>query len=123
MTATQPCGLNGCPNPTDPDSPIGRCMDCTAPFLANITRQREADAKRRAAMTGRAPVDAILLAQAFLRDDDAAGQVIINNCDIHSVSLQLCGWIYACIRERGADVEERLAIWLNAMRAEIGESA
>jgi hypothetical protein len=72
-------------------------------------------------LTKRAPIDGILLAQAFYRDDDHAGQVIINNCDIHSVALQLCGWIYAGIRQAGEDVEERLSLWLERTRDEIGE--
>lgn len=79
MTDNQPpsCGLNGCANPTDPDSPVGRCIDCTSKYLAEVFSQRWVEDKRTAAMTGRASVDAILLVQAFLREDDDAGTRLI----------------------------------------------
>jgi hypothetical protein len=70
----------------------------------------------------RAPVDAILLAQAFHRDDDAAQQVVLKNCDPHSVALQLCGWLYATLRQFDVDIEDRLGIWLDAVRAQTGEA-
>ena len=69
---SQMCGLNGCINPTDPDSPIGRCVDCTTVRLQEIMRLRAADAQRKAAVSRRAPVDAILVAQAVYRGDREA---------------------------------------------------
>lgn len=72
-------------------------------------------------LTKRAAVDAVLLAQSFHRDDDPAVQAILNNCDPYSVALQLCGFLYATLRHCGADVEERLGIWLAATRQQLGE--
>jgi hypothetical protein len=72
--------------------------------------------------TRRAPVDAVLIAQAFYRDDDAAVGVLLNNADPYSVTLQLCGWLYATLRQFDVDIEERLGMWLDAARAEVGEA-
>lgn len=124
MTATTrlgQCGLNGCTNLTDPDSRIGRCMDCTAAVEVEIMRVFKIQQDRRAAVTRRAAVDAALLAKSLHRGDDAAGQVIVDHCDIHSVVIQLTGYLLATLRHFGVDVEERLDMWLTAARNEIGE--
>jgi hypothetical protein len=71
--------------------------------------------------TRRAPVDAVLIAQAFHRDDDAALSVLFENCDPYSVALQLCGWLYATLRQFDIDIEDRLGIWLEAALREVGE--
>jgi hypothetical protein len=61
------------PRPSGPDSPVERCTDCTSKYLAERFGQRGVEDKRKAAMTRRASVDAILLAQATLGEDDDAG--------------------------------------------------
>jgi hypothetical protein len=71
--------------------------------------------------TRRAPVDAVLIAQASYRDDDAAAKVLLDNCHPYSVAVRLCGWIFATFRQFDVDIEDRLGIWLDAARAEIGE--
>jgi hypothetical protein len=96
-------------------------MDCTLAVHVELMRIHDVERQRRAAVTHRASVDAVLFAQAFHRDDTAAGQAIINNCDIHSVAFQLCGFLFAALRHFDVDIEERLSIWLNETRAEIGE--
>jgi hypothetical protein len=37
------------------------------------------------------------------------------------VALQLCGWLYATLRQFDIDIEDRLGIWLEAARREVGE--
>ncbi|MCZ0732216.1 hypothetical protein [Mycolicibacterium iranicum] len=118
-----PCGLNGCAQPTDPDSPIGRCGDCTLAWTVEWMRLQEISRRRREAVTNRAPVDAILLAQAFYREDTAAGQAVADNCDLWSVLMQTFGFLFATLRQFDVDIEERLDIWLAATRAEIGEAS
>jgi hypothetical protein len=71
--------------------------------------------------TRRAPVDAVLLAQAFYRDDDAATKVLLDNCDPYSVALQLCGWLFTTFDQFDVNTEERLNIWLDAGRRQVGE--
>ncbi|WP_024445635.1 hypothetical protein [Mycolicibacterium iranicum] len=73
-------------------------------------------------MTKRASVDAVMLAQAFYRDDDAAVEAILKHCDPHSVALQLCGFLYATFRQFDVDTEERLNIWLTETKKQIGEA-
>jgi hypothetical protein len=73
-------------------------------------------------LTKRASVDAILLAQAFHRDDDAAQQVVLKNCDPYSVALQLCGFLFATFRQFDVDIEERLGVWLETTRGQTGEA-
>ncbi|MDX1890120.1 hypothetical protein [Mycolicibacterium sp. 050158] len=73
-------------------------------------------------LTKRASVDAVLLAQAFLRDDDTGAGVIMKNSDPYSVALQLCGFLFATFRQFDVDPEERLAIWLDATREQTGEA-
>ncbi|MDX1883051.1 hypothetical protein [Mycolicibacterium sp. 120270] len=121
MTDTTVCGLNGCTNPTDPDSGIGRCMDCTLVWELEVVRIGDVERQRKAAKTRRASVDAVLLAQAFHRGDNAAGQAVADNCDVWSVLVQTFGFLFATLRQFDVDVEDRLAIWLEATRAEIGE--
>lgn len=72
-------------------------------------------------VTARASVDAVMLAQAFYRDDDAAVDAILKHCDAHSVALQLCGFLYATFRQFSVDTEERLNIWLTETKRQTGE--
>lgn len=72
--------------------------------------------------TQRASVDAILLSQAFLRDDDHGVEVILKNGDPQSIALQLCGFLYATMRQFDVDIEDRLNIWLQATREQTGEA-
>jgi hypothetical protein len=72
--------------------------------------------------TKRAPLDAVMLAQAMHRGDDSGQQIILKNCDPYSVAMQACGFLLATFREGGVNVEERLAIWLAATRRETGEA-
>jgi hypothetical protein len=37
------------------------------------------------------------------------------------VALQLCGWLYATLRQFDIDIEDRLGIWLEAALREVGE--
>ena len=39
----EPCGLNGCTNPTDPDSPVGRCGACTLAWSVEWMRLQDID--------------------------------------------------------------------------------
>ena len=117
------CGLNGCANPTDPDSPIGRCMDCTAEFMVEWRRLQEVDRRRKAAVTRRASVDAVLMAQAFYRDDSAAGQAVANHCDVWAVLVETYGFLFATLRHFDVDIEDRLDIWLKETRSQIGEAS
>jgi hypothetical protein len=71
--------------------------------------------------TRRAPIDAILLAQAAYRGDDAAVMVLLDHCDPYSVVLQLCGWITTTFEQFDVNTEERLRIWLDAARRHVGE--
>jgi hypothetical protein len=73
-------------------------------------------------LTRRAPLDAVLLAQSFYRDDMAATAVLLANCDCYSVALQLCGFLFATLTHFDHDVEERLAIWLEETRRQTGEA-
>jgi hypothetical protein len=122
MTSTTAlCGLNDCARPVDPDSPIGRCSDCTLEWRADVTRALDAERQRKAAKTRRAPADAILLAQSLHRGDTGAGQVIVDHCDIHSVVIQLAWYLFVTLQHFDIDIEERLGVWLTGARAEIGE--
>jgi hypothetical protein len=121
MNQPSTCDLNGCTNPVDPDSPVGRCAGCSAAVEVEVMRIFKLQQERRAAKTRRASVDAVLLAQAFHRGDDTGGQVIVDNADIHSVALQLCGYLFATLRYFDVDIDERLAVWLKQSRTEIGE--
>ncbi|MBZ4620988.1 hypothetical protein [Mycobacterium avium] len=73
-------------------------------------------------LTKRASVDAVMLAQAFYRDDDQGVQVILKNCDPYSVALQLCGFLFATFRQFDVDPEERFRIWLAETQRQTGES-
>lgn len=127
MTA-QPCGLKGCTNPTDPDSGFGRCMDCSLACEVELLRLGEVDRQRRAAVTGRAPVDALLIARAFLRGDEDTTAVLLKHCDPHSTTLQLAGWLRTAIaaaldhgagREFGDHtVDDVLDRWLTQVTSE-----
>ncbi|MCG7597837.1 hypothetical protein [Mycobacterium sp. PSTR-4-N] len=125
MTATRPspCGLNGCTNPSDPDSAIGRCGDCTLSWSVTFMRIQQAQQQRAAAATERAAVDAVLLLQSWYREDTAAGQIIAENCDVWSVLVQTFGFLFATLRHFDVDIDERLDIWLQETRAQIGEKA
>jgi hypothetical protein len=72
--------------------------------------------------TKRASVDAVMLAQAFHRGDDQAAEIIIKNCDPYSVSLQLCGFLFATFRHFDVDTEQRLAVWLAETQRQTGET-
>jgi hypothetical protein len=67
----------------------------------------------------RAAVDAILLAQAFYREDIDAGQVVVNNCELPSVLLQTFGFLFATLRYFDMDIEDRLGVWLAAARQQL----
>lgn len=77
--------------------------------------------------TSSAPVDALLIARAFLRDDEDATAVLLKHCDPYSTTLQLCGWLKAAIEEAlshgpnrfGDDtVDDVLARWLVQVQRE-----
>lgn len=72
--------------------------------------------------TRRAPVDSVLLLQAFHHDDSFAQQVVLKTCDPYSVALQLCGWLLATFRQYGVDTDERLGIWRAVTQAQVGEA-
>lgn len=72
-------------------------------------------------LTKRAPLDAVLLAQAVYRDDEPAQQAILANCDPYSVAIQLCGFLLATFHNFDVDIEDRFGIWLEQTRQEIGE--
>ncbi|GAB4597524.1 hypothetical protein MOKP4_38420 [Mycobacterium avium subsp. hominissuis] len=73
-------------------------------------------------LTRRAPLDAVLVAQAFYRDDLPATAVLLGNCDPYSVALQLCGFLFGTLTHFDIDVEERLRIWLDETRRQTGEA-
>ncbi|MBS1691923.1 MAG: hypothetical protein JST91_06860 [Actinobacteria bacterium] len=78
--------------------------------------------------TAAAPVDALLIARAYLRGDDDATQVLLKHCDPWSTTLQLAGWLRTALAEalhRGAGhqhedhtVEDVLDRWIATVRAE-----
>ncbi|MCX6468089.1 MAG: hypothetical protein NTW76_02075 [Corynebacteriales bacterium] len=78
--------------------------------------------------TAAAPIDALLIARAFLRDDDAATQVLLKHSDPYSTTLQLAGWLKAAIERALATdpdnehgdrtVDDVLDRWLTQVRSE-----
>jgi hypothetical protein len=52
-----------------------------------------------AGQTAAAPVDALLIARAFLTDDDTATQLLLKHCDPYSTTLQLAGWLRTALAE------------------------
>jgi hypothetical protein len=78
--------------------------------------------------TAGAPVDALLIAGQFWRDDDKTTPVLLKHCDPWSVILQLTGWLRASVREtlaRGGgepfgdkDEFDVLDRWLTQVRSE-----
>lgn len=131
MTQRNTCGLSGCTNPIDPDSFAGRCTDCTVEVEAAVLRAVDADRQRRAQVTGRAPVDALLIARAFLRGDQAATAVLLKHADAHSTTLQLAGWLRTALDTalaHGAGhefgdhtVDDVLARWLTQVTQEAAQ--
>ncbi|QFS93540.1 hypothetical protein FIV07_22505 [Mycobacterium sp. THAF192] len=97
IAQSAPCGLNGCDKPTDPASAFDRCADCTLAAEVEVLRAGEADRQRRAAVTQRAPVDALLIAKAFIHGDEDTTAVLLKHCDPHSTTLQLAGWLRTAI--------------------------
>lgn len=49
--------------------------------------------------TANAPIDALLIAGQFWRDDSTTTPVLLRHCDPWSVCLQLAGWLRASVRE------------------------
>lgn len=76
--------------------------------------------------TEAAPVDALLIARAFVSDDDDAVQLLLKHCDPWSCTLQLAGWLRTAIDvalKHGAgerigchNVDDMLAFWLNIVQ-------
>lgn len=78
--------------------------------------------------TAAAPVDALLIAEQFWRDNDETCGLLLKHCDPWSVILQMSGWLRASVREtlalgggeRFGDTDEFdvLARWLEIIRNE-----
>lgn len=72
--------------------------------------------------TSRASLDAVLLAQAVHRGDEAAQVAVLANCDPFSVSAQLAGFLLATMRQYHVDIDERLEVWRAVTAAQAGEA-
>lgn len=72
--------------------------------------------------TRRAPLDAVLLAQAVHRGDDDAQIAILANSDPFSISAQLAGFLLATMRQYDVDIDERLEVWRAVTAAQTGEA-
>ena len=72
--------------------------------------------------TRRAPLDAVLLAQAVHRGDDDAQIAILANSDPFSISAQLAGFLLSTMRQYDVDIDERLEVWRAVTAAQTGEA-
>lgn len=83
--------------------------------------------------TNAAPVDALLIARAFLQDDPAATAVLLKHCDPWSCTLQLAGWLRTALdvalahgagQHQDHSVDDVLDRWIAQVRSEaIGAEA
>jgi hypothetical protein len=73
--------------------------------------------------TPRAPVDAILIAQAVHRGDGDALRALFNSADLEAVAIDLAGLLVLTIRRVDGHeaVEKWLQAWLRRAKKRIGE--